>query len=139
MEKEEFNIDHAFKQLVETALANENQPFQFIGSLAEWSAAKTCVRATKKVVKLFKSLEENSAMSYVELIKNGKQSTEVLLANIQFKQCVKFYEKELATLKDMLKEYNAYVFGGNVIKTLLGIYRSEQDMVDYRTLPWKLF
>lgn len=139
MEKEEFNIDHAFKQLVETALANDSQPFQFIGSLAERSAAKTCVRATKKVVKLFKGLEENSAKSYVELIKNGKQSTEVLLANIQFKQCVKFYEKELATLKDMLKEYNAYVFSGNVIKTLLGIYRSEQDMVDYRTLPWKLF
>lgn len=139
MEKEELKIDPTFKQLVETALANENQPFQFIGSLAEWSAAKTCVSATKKVVKLFKSLEENSAMSYVELIKNGKQNIEVLLANIQFKQCVKFYEKELATLKDMLKEYHAYVFGGNVIKTLLGIYRSEQDMVDYRTLPWKLF
>ena len=139
MEKEEFNIDHAFKQLVETALANDSQPFQFIGSLAEWSAAKTCARATKKVVKLFKGLEENSAKSYVELIKNSKQSTEVLLANIQFKQCVKFYEKELATLKDMLKEYRAYVFGGNVIKTLFGIYRSEQDMVDYRTLPWKLF
>lgn len=139
MEKEEFKIDPTFKQLVETALANESQPFQFIGSLAEWSAAKTCVSATKKIVKLFKNLEENSAISYVELIKNGKQNIEVLLANIQFKQCVKFYEKELATLKDMLKEYHAYVFGGNVIKTLLGIYRSEQDMVDYRTLPWKLF
>ena len=139
MEKEEFKIDPTFKQLVETALANENQPFQFIGSLAEWSAAKTCVNATKKIVKLFKNLEESSAMSYVELIKNGKQNIEVLLANIQFKQCVKFYEKELTTLKDMLKEYHAYVFGGNVIKTLLGIYRSEQDMVDYRTLPWKLF
>lgn len=139
MEKEEFKIDPTFKQLVETALVNENQPFQFIGSLAEWSAAKTCVSATKKIVKLFKNLEENSAKSYVELIKNGKQNIEVLLANIQFKQCVNFYEKELATLKDMLKEYHAYVFGGNVIKTLLGIYRSEQDMVDYRTLPWKLF
>ena len=139
MEKEELKIDPTFKLLVETALANENQPFQFIGSLAEWSAAKTCISATKKIVKLFKNLEENSAKSYVELIKNGKQSTEVLLANIQFKQCVKFYEKELDTLKDMLKEYHAYVFGGNVIKTLLGIYRSEQDMVDYRTLPWKLF
>ena len=139
MEKEKFNADHALKQLIETALANDSQPFQFIGSLAEWGAAKACVRATKKVVKLFKNLEENSAKSYVELIKNGKQSTEVLLANIQFKQCVKFYEKEVATLKDMLKEYRAYVFGGNVIKTLLGIYRSEQDMVDYRTLPWKLF
>lgn len=139
MEDEEVKIDPIFKQLVEKALANENQPFQFIGSLAEWSAAKTCIGATKKIIKLFKSLETNSALTYVELIKQGKQSTEVLLAHIQFKQCVKFYEKELATLKDMIKEYHAYVFGGNVMKTLLGIYRAEQDMVDYRTLPWRLF
>ena len=39
----------------------------------------------------------------------------------------------------MLKEYRAYVFGGNIMKTLLGFYRAEDDMVDYRTLPWKLF
>lgn len=139
MEDEEVKIDPTFKQLVEKALANENQPFQFIGSLTEWSVAKTCISATKKIIKLFKSLETNSAMTYVELIKQGKQSTEVLLAHIQFKQCVKFYEKELATLKDMIKEYHAYVFGGNVMKTLLGIYRAERDMVDYRTLPWRLF
>ena len=139
MEKEEFKIDPTFKQLVETALANENQPFQFIGSLQDRYAAKKCIHATKKVIKLFKHLEEDSALTYSDLIKQGKQNLEVLLANIQFKQCVNFYEKELATLKDMLKEYHAYVFGGNVIKTLLGIYRSEQDMVDYRTLPWKLF
>ena len=139
MENEEVKIDPTFKQLVEKALANENQSFQFIGNLTEWSIAKTCVRATKKIIKLFKSLEENSALTYVELIKYGKQSTEVLLANIQFKQCVKFYEKELATLKDMLKEYHAYVFGGNLMKTLLGVYRAEEDMVDYRTLPWRLF
>ena len=139
MEEQEYKIDPTFKQLVEKALANKNQPFQFIGSLTEWGVAKTCVKATKKIIKLFKSLEENSALTYVELIKHGKQSTEVLLANIQFKQCVKFYEKELDTLKDMLKEYHAYVFGGNVMKTLLGVYRAEKDMVDYRTLPWRLF
>ena len=139
MEDEEVKIDPTFKQLVEKALANENQPFQFIGSLTEWSVAKTCISATKKIIKLFKNLETNSAITYVELIKQGKQSTEVLLAHIQFKQCVKFYEKELATLKDMIKEYHAYVFGGNVMKTLLGIYRAENEMVDYRTLPWKLF
>lgn len=139
MEKEEFEIDPMFKRLVETALAGESQPFQLIGSLDEWSAAKFCVRATKKIVKIFKNLEENSAASYVELIKKGKQSAEVLLAHLQFKRCVEFYEKEVATLKDMLKEYRAYVFGGNLMKTLLGFYRAEDDMVDYRTLPWKLF
>ena len=139
MENKEVKIDPMFKQLVDKALANENQEFEFIGSLAERSAAKICINATKKVISLFKKLEESSAMTYVDLIKQGKQNTEVLLANIQFKQCVKFYEKELATLKDMLKEYHAYVWGGNLMKTLLGIRRTENEMVDYRTLPWKLF
>lgn len=139
MEEKEFKIDPMFKELVEKALANENQDFQFIGNLTEWNVAKTCVRATKKIIKLFKGLEENSAQAYVELIKHGKQSTEVLLAHIQFKQCVKFYEKELFTLKDMLSEYKAYVWGGHVCRTLLGIYREEKDMVDYRKLPWSLF
>ena len=139
MENKEFKIDPLMKELIEKALANDNQPFQFLGSLADRSTVKTCIKATKKIIKLFKSLEEGSAYSYVELIKQGKQSTEVLLAHVQFKQCVKFYEKELFTLKDMLKEYHAYVWGGNLLKTLLGIYRSEKDMVDYRTLPWSLF
>lgn len=139
MEEKEPNLDPIFKQLVEKALNNENQPFQFIGSLTEWSVAKTCVRATKKIIKLFKGLEEETALTYVELIKQGKQSPDVLMAHIQFKQCVEFYEKELFTLKDMLKEYHAYVFGGNVMRTLLGIYRKEEDKVDYRKLPWSLF
>jgi len=139
MEEKQIKIDPMFTQLIEKALANENQPFQFIGSLQDRSVAKTCIKATKKIIKLFKKLEDSSALTYVELIKQGKQSVDVLLAHIQFKQCVKFYEKELFTLQDMLKEYRAYVFGGHVMKTLLGIYREKKDMVDYRTLPWSLF
>lgn len=139
MEEEQINVDPMFQQLVEKALANKHQPFQFIGSLQDRSIAKTCVNATKKIIKLFKNLEADSATTYAELIKNGKQSIDVLLANIQFKQCIKFYEEELFVLKDMLKEYRAYVWGGNVLKTLFGVYRSEEEMVDYRTLPWKLF
>lgn len=139
MEEKEIKIDPVFQQLVEKALTNKNQPFQFISCLEDRAVAKTCINATKKIIKLFKKLEDSSAMTYVELIKHGKQSTEVLLAHVQFKQCVKFYEKELFTLKDMLKEYHAYVWGGNLMKTLLGIRRAEHEMTDYRKLPWKLF
>ena len=76
---------------------------------------------------------------YNELIKEGTQSPDALLWCIQFKQCVKFYQKEADILKDMLKEYHAYVFGGNVIKTLLGINRRKEELVDYRKLPLRLF
>ena len=139
MKDKEVKIDPIFQQLIEKALINENRPFQFIGNLQERSVTKTCIHATKKVIKLFKQLEKSSALTYSELIKQGRQNVDVLLAHIQFKQCVKFYEKELITLKDMLKEYRAYVLSGNLMKTLLGIYRSEQDMIDYRTIPWSLF
>ena len=137
--EDEVRIDPMFKELVERALNNDYQPFEFIGSLTERSVARTCISATKKIIKLFKNLELSSAETYADLIREGKQSPEILLAHIQFKQCVKFYEKELFTLKDMLAEYRAYVFGGNILNTLLGVYRKEEDKVDFRKLPWKLF
>jgi len=135
----EIKIDPMFKEIVERALNNDHQPFEFIGNLTERSVAKTCVSATKKIIKLFRQLEENSAYTYVDLIKRGKQSSEILLAHIQFKQCVKFYEKELETLKDMLKEYRAYFWAGHVFSSLLGFYRKDEDKVDYRKLPWSWF
>lgn len=141
MEKEETKTERLFQQLVETAIAGRHRPFEFICDLAERKAVKVCVRATKKVIGMFEGFVDESAKAYAESIKLGKQDPEALLAYSQLKQCMRFYEGELATLKDMLKEYGAYVFGGNLnwLKAIFGIRRSESDMVDYRTLPWSLF
>ena len=139
MEDIEKKIDPLFKELIERAMTNDSKPFEFICCLQERAAVKAYIRATKKVVSLFKNLETQAGLSYASLIMEGKQQSEVLLAYLQFKRCKQFYEKELFTLKDMLSEYRAYVFGGHLASTLLGFYRKDFDKVDYRKLPWKLF
>ena len=135
----EKRIDPFFAELMTKALAGESSKFELISSLPMRAVTKDFLSGTKKIIKLFKSLVKSSEKAYSEQIKEGKQHLDLLLAHIQFKTCLEFYEKEAATAKDMLKEYHAYVFGGNLMKTICGIPRAEKDMVDYRTLPWSLF
>ena len=136
---EEKKIDPLFAELLTKALSGDNSKFELISSEGMWNATRIIAHATKKVVKLFKNLVKNSEETYCEQIRAGEQDLEMLLACLQFRVCLDFYEKELETAKDMLREYRAYVTSGHIIKTILGIPRAEEDMVDYRTLPWKLF
>ena len=136
---EEKRIDPLFAELITKALSGESTQFELISSLPMRNVTKDFLSGTKKIIKLFKSLVKNSEKAYSEQIKEGKQQLDLLLAHVQFKACLEFYEQEAATAKDMLKEYHAYVFGGNLMKTILGVPRAEKDMVDYRTLPWSLF
>jgi hypothetical protein len=39
----------------------------------------------------------------------------------------------------MLDEYRSYIFGGHIWDTLVGNDRTDEDCVDYRTLPWRFF
>ena len=139
MAENEVRMDPTLRMLMEKAMKGENNEFEFIKNLQERSVAKTLLHGTKLIVRHFRLLEKSSEAVYNELIKEGKQSPDALLWCMQFKQCVKFYQKEADILKDMLKEYHAYVFGGNVIKTLLGINRRKEELVDYRKLPLRLF
>ena len=132
-------IDPLITELITKALANEQTVFQLIANEGMWKTTRAFIRGTKKVIKLFKSLTKNSELMYCEQIKAGKQDLELLLARIQFGVCTSFYQRELEIAQDMLKEYNAYVFGGHLLKTICGVPRAEKDMVDYRTLPWRLF
>ena len=136
---EEKKIDPFFTELIQKALEGEATPFELISSSSMHTATKVFARATKKVIKMFKTLVQTTCLKYQEQIQTNSQDLQVLLAYVQFNRCVEFYEQELKTAKSMLQEYRAYVTGGHMLKTLLGIPRSEYDMVDYRTLPWRLF
>lgn len=137
--EEEKKIDPLFAELLTRALSEENSKFELINSEDMWLATRQMKNATKKIIKLFESLLQNSEEMYCTQILSGQQKLDVLLAYLQFGMCLDYYKKELDILKDMLKEYRVYVTSGHIIKTICGIPRAEEDMVDYRTLPWRLF
>lgn len=129
----------AFKSLMEKALSNDAMEHVFLGSISEWQATRLVKRATKKVAEMFQALADEGMIAYAKQIAEEKTDADLLFSIMQFQICADFYYKESRRAKDMLKEYHAYVFGGHMLDTIFNIPRREEDMVDYRTLPWRFF
>ena len=78
--------------------------------------------------------------TYAKDILTDEQKLETLMSMKQFKICHDYFEKEREIAKDMLSEYYAYLTSGHIFDQLVmnGV-RSDDDCVDYRKVPWKIF
>ena len=131
--------EELFIQLMQKALRGESSKFEFLRCWADRLAAKAYLKGVQKVVSIFRNLETTTYKTYLEQIASGSQDLGVILALKQFIACREFYLKEMEIAYDMLDEYKSYIWGGHMIDTLLNNYRTEEDLVDYRTLPVKWF
>ena len=97
-------------------------------------------KGTKKVCKVFNSIIKSILDAYAKSILTDEQKIEALMSVKQFEVCAEYYKKEHAIADDMLKEYRTYVFSGHILEQLFfcGV-RPDNECVDYRKLPWKLF
>lgn len=136
---EEEKVPEIFVELVKNVMEGKSTEFVLISTNEIYSITRTFIKATKKVIKMFQNLVDATGWSYSNQILEGKQDLKLLLAHLQYRNCLEFYERELKTAKSMTQEYRTYVRSGHILKTLLNIPRSEEDMVDYRKLPWSLF
>lgn len=128
-----------FDDLVNKALTNSHTQFQFIGSWDEYKALKAYTKGTKKIIKYFEELLAQAVNFYAREIKIGHFGLQNPVQVFKLRVCRDFYIKELSILKDMKSEYWAYVWGGHVWDTLVGNHRLEEDEIDFRKLPWKLW
>jgi len=136
---EEEKVPEIFVELVKNVMEGKSTEFVLISTNEIYSITRTFIKATKKVIKMFQNLVDATGWSYSNQILEGKQDLKLLLAHLQYRNCLEFYERELKTAKSMTQEYRTYVRSGHILKTLLNIPRSEEDMVDYRKLPWSWF
>lgn len=136
---EEKQIDPLFVELVQKAIDDEKTDFQLIPTNEMYGVTRIFAHGTKKVIKMFKNLVVATGEAYAEQIQLGQTDLKLLLAHIQYRHCMEFYQNELKTAKSMMQEYRTYVMSGHILKTALNIPRAEEDMVDYRTLPWSWF
>ena len=143
MEMEQIDLSDPkkfFGELVKKALTGEQSNFEFVRTKDMMHVASLYKRGTRKVYKVFDSLHKALVKQYGESILTDKQSLETMMAIKQFEVCRDYYKKESAIAKDMLKEYRTYVFSGHILAQLFfnGV-RPDNECVDYRKLPWKLF
>ena len=144
METEQFEFSEdpkkVFEELVKKALKGKQSDFEFIRTYEMCKVARYYKISVKKVSKVFKTLYKKLMKTYAKDIMTDEQKLEMLMSMKQFKICYDYYKKEYELAKDMLSEYRAYLTSGHIFDQLVcNAIRSEDDCVDYRKLPWKIF
>ena len=144
METEQFEFSEdpkkVFEELVKKALKGKQSDFEFIRTYEMCKVARYYKISVKKVSKVFKTLYKKLMKTYAKDIMADEQKLEMLMSMKQFEICYDYYKKEYELAKDMLSEYRAYLTSGHIFDQLvLNSVRSDDDCVDYRTLPWKIF
>ena len=144
METEQFEFSEdpkeIFSELVKKALKGKQSDFEFIRTYETCKVARYYKISVKRVSKVFKTLYKKLMKTYAKDILTDEQKLEMLMSMKQFEICYRYYEKECEIAKDMLDEYYAYLTSGHIFDQLVmnGV-RSDDDCVDYRKLPWKIF
>ena len=140
-EKTELSEDEKFFEAVmKKALSGKHSDFEFIRTYEDCKTARLYKISVKRLSKVFKNLYKKLMKSYAKDIMTDEQKLEMLMSMKQFKICHDYFEKECEIAKDMLSEYRAYLTSGHIFDQLImnGV-RSDDDCVDYRKLPWKIF
>ena len=140
-EKTELSEDEKFFEAVmKKALSGKHSDFEFIRTYEDCKTARLYKISVKRLSKVFKNLYKELMKSYTKNIRADEQKLEMLMSMKQFKICHDYFEKECEIAKDMLSEYRAYLTSGHIFDQLImnGV-RSDDDCVDYRKLPWKIF
>ena len=144
METEQFEFSEdpkeIFSELVKKALKGKQSDFEFIRTYETCKVARYYKISVKRVSKVFKTLYKKLMKTYAKDIMTDGQKLEMLMSMKQFEICYRYYEKECEIAKDMLDEYYVYLTSGHIFDQLImnGV-RSDDDCVDYRKLPWKIF
>ena len=140
-EKTELTEDEKFfEAIVKKALSGKHSDFEFIRTYEACETARLYKISVKRLSKVFKTLYKKSMKTYAKDIMTDEQKLETLMSMKQFKICHDYFEKEREIAKDMLDEYYAYLTSGHIFDQLImnGV-RSDDDCVDYRKVPWKIF
>ena len=83
--------------------------FRLIRSWNEFIGYWQDSKATKLIIKALRAGAEDLFKSYCEDIVSGSTDVNKLLAFKQLQDVIAFYERDLATLKRMLDEYDEYL------------------------------
>ena len=140
-EKTELSEDEKFFEAVmKKALSGKHSDFEFIRTYEACETARLYKISVKRLSKVFNNLYKELMKTYAKDIMTDEQKLEMLMSMKQFKICHDYFEKEREIAKDMLDEYYAYLTSGHIFDQLaMNGVRSDDDCVDYRKLPWKIF
>ena len=127
------------EEVVDRAKKGNHSKFEFIRSWAEHT--KTCqyIKACSIMSRQFEKVQRKLMKDYRRSIMQMQSNLTLLLTALNCETISSFYHDEAVIAKDMRREYWSYVWGGHFLDSMLGVYREDDDLVDYRTLPTRWF
>lgn len=114
--------------------ANSAKPseFHFICNWTDYKFYRGKRKSYRLLIRILNKGATRLLRGYCNSVVTGDANFLKLLAYQQLLQVIEFYEKELNTYIDMINEYEAYLFEGNLLWSFLGGYRPEEDLRDFR-------
>lgn len=107
-------------EILRQAEEGKSTEFRLIKSWSEFIFFWQTFKATKVVIKTLQEAADKIFKSYCKRITIGNAVFTQLLAYAHVQEVRLFYERDLATLKKMLDEYDDYLGQGHFWYSLLG-------------------
>lgn len=131
----------AFELLCKQAEEGKHREFEYLGCMEELFRARDVKRSLKKTIKMFDRLAKTCMKTYFELLDSDKDDVTLVVSMANCAKYARYYEEELRIVKNMINEYHYYFLTPIKLidNVLLGIYRPEEDMRDFRYKQNKFF
>lgn len=116
--------------LIENARSGKHTKFEQLRFFDEYASGRATLNATKKVTDLLEDSANTLFKKYCKAVKRYQADVNLLLAYRQLQQAVDFYREEHRIIKDILVDYENWLFDGNFIKAF--IFGEERDTWNIR-------
>lgn len=126
------NTYNDVEKLIAFAEAGEHKPFQFIRTWPEYLLTLRAKRALKRFIKRLQVRATSMIKKYCKDIITEAAQSNTLLAYNSLCRIISFYQEEYQIMVNMVTEYEAYIFAGNLLSVVFGSKRTEEELWDHR-------
>lgn len=106
--------------IIEQAKTGQSLKFRYIRSWSEFTYRWQQVKSTKLLIRTLNGSAKKLFRSYCKDVIAGISDVNKILAYAQLQDVISFYERDLDTLKNMIKDYDEYLGDGYFWYSLLG-------------------
>jgi hypothetical protein len=116
--------------LIENARTGEHTKFEQLRFFCEYAGSRVTLRSTEKVTDILEDSANNLFKKYCKAVRQHQADVNLILAYKQLQQAVDFYREEHRIIKDILVDYENWLFDGNFLKAFL--FGEERDIWNIR-------
>lgn len=112
------DLQEFFLQLIEHALNDEHTKFEKLLYLDAYLGACATYKATKKVIMALGESADELFRKYCKAVSSQQADVNMLIAYKQLQQAIIFYKEEQQIIKDILEDYESWLWDGHFFKAV---------------------